>query len=225
MKITDVPFALLRFQYQLARLPLQLIEERVVARMDSEAPARLFYERSLGLLDTTVGNVLGAPEWEQRGEALMERSDQLRRAARLDAAATENIKQAGSNVKVTREAAAQEREDARAEKERDVKEARREAQDRKREAVETAEKRIAAGRKQADEAAAQRKGAVEAAKQEEEADIRAAERSVTAAADARLKDAQKQRGAAVSKRAQADRIEELADAKKEQRQAERSDKS
>jgi hypothetical protein len=223
MNITDVPFAVLRFQYQLARFPLQLIEDRVVARLDSEAPARLFYERSLGLLDTTVGNALGAPEWEQRGAALIERSDQLRRAARLDAAATENIKQAGSNVKVTRKKAAKEREDAHAEKVRDIQEARQDAQDRKRAAVESAEKRTAAGRKRADDAAAQRKGAVEAAKQQEEAEIRAAERSVTAAADAQLKDAQKQRGAAVSKRAEADRIEELADAEKEQRQAERED--
>ena len=31
MEITDVPFAVLRFQYQLARFPLQLIEEQVVA--------------------------------------------------------------------------------------------------------------------------------------------------------------------------------------------------
>jgi hypothetical protein len=223
MNIMDVPFAVLRFQYQLARLPLQLIEERVVARMDSEAPARLLYERSLGLLDTTVGNALGAPEWERRGAALIERSDQLRRAARLDAAATENIKQANSNVKVTREKAAQEREDAHAEKEREVKQARQDAQNRKRAAVESAEERIAAGRKQADQAAAQRKGAVEAAKQVEESEIRAAERAVTAAADAQLKDAQKKRGAAVSKRAQADRIEELADAEKEKRQAERTD--
>src|SRR5581483_3801898 len=112
MNITDIPFAVLRFQYQLARFPLQVIEDRVVARMDSEAPVRLFYERSLGLLDATVGNALGAPEVEQRGAALIERSDKLRRAARLDAAATENIKQADANVKVTREKAAKEKQDA-----------------------------------------------------------------------------------------------------------------
>jgi hypothetical protein len=219
MKITDVPFAVLRFQYQLARLPLQLIEDRVVARMGSEAPARLFYERSLGLLDTTVGNALGAPELEQRGAALIERSDELRRAARLDAAATENIKQAGANLKATREKAAQESEDARAEKERDVQAAREESQDRKRTAVETAERRIAAGRKQADEVGAQRKGAVEAAKREEEAEIRAAEETSTAVADARVNDAQEKRREAAKKAAQADRVEELADAEKEQRRS------
>ncbi|MGX9789241.1 IF2 family translation initiation factor [Mycobacterium sp. MMS18-G62] len=211
MNITDIPFAVLRFQYQLARFPLQLIEDRVVARMDSEAPARLFYERSLGLLDATVGNALGAPELEQRGAALVERSDELRRAARLDAAATENIKQADANVKVTREKAAEESEEAHAEAEREVQAAREEAQDRKRAAVESAEKRIGAVREQADDVAARRTSAVEVAKREEEAQIRAAERTVTTAADAQLKDAQEKRSEAAAKRAQADRIEELAD--------------
>ena len=39
MKITDVPMALLRFQYGLARFPLQVIEERVLPLIDSETPA------------------------------------------------------------------------------------------------------------------------------------------------------------------------------------------
>jgi hypothetical protein len=30
MKIAEIPFAVLRFQYQIARLPLQLIEDQVV---------------------------------------------------------------------------------------------------------------------------------------------------------------------------------------------------
>ena len=38
MTITKVPFAILRFQYQLVRFPLHVIEERVVARMGTEAP-------------------------------------------------------------------------------------------------------------------------------------------------------------------------------------------
>ena len=42
MKIIHTPLAVLRFQYGIVRLPLQMIEERVVARMGSEAPARLF---------------------------------------------------------------------------------------------------------------------------------------------------------------------------------------
>ena len=69
MEITDVPFAVLRFQYQLARLPLQLIEEQVVAGMSSEAPTRLFYERWLGGLDAAVGKMLADTDWA-RNDAL-----------------------------------------------------------------------------------------------------------------------------------------------------------
>jgi hypothetical protein len=102
MEITDVPFAVLRFQYQLARFPLQLIEEQVVAGMSSEAPTRLFYERWLGGLDAAVGKMLGDPDLEKRGAALIERSDALRRAAQLDATATQNQQRAGDELKAKR---------------------------------------------------------------------------------------------------------------------------
>jgi hypothetical protein len=210
MNITEVPFTVLRIQYELARFPLQLVEDRVFSRMDSQAPARLFFERSLGVLDVTAGNALRAETLKQRGAALIERSDELRRAARLEEAATDNIKAAAANVKATREKAATEQEEALADKVIDAETAREQAQDRKRAAVEAAEKRIAAGKERADEAAAQRASAVEAAKREEEAMIRAAEQSATAAADAKLQDAQDKRREAASAMAEADRIEELA---------------
>jgi hypothetical protein len=50
--------SVMRLQYRIVRFPLQIIEERVVARMGSAAPARLFYQRSLGLLGAAVGNAL-----------------------------------------------------------------------------------------------------------------------------------------------------------------------
>ena len=50
MKIAEIPFAALRFQYQIARIPFQLIENQMAARLYKEAPVRLFYERSLGTL-------------------------------------------------------------------------------------------------------------------------------------------------------------------------------
>jgi len=102
MEITDVPFAVLRFQYQLARIPLQLIEAQMAAWMGSEAPPRLFYERWLGGLDATVGKMLGDPDLQKRGGALIERSDALRRAAQLDATATQNQEQAADELKVKR---------------------------------------------------------------------------------------------------------------------------
>ena len=157
MEITDVPYAVLRFQYQLARFPLQLIEEQVVAGMGSEAPTRLFYERWLGGLDATVGKMLGDPDLEQRGAALTERSDALRRAAQLDATATQKQEQADNDLKAKRDKAIEDQNDARAVKEREVEEARTAAEERKRAAAEAAQKRTAAAKQQADEVAAQLK--------------------------------------------------------------------
>ena len=187
MEITDVPFAVLRFQYQLARIPLQLIEAQMAAWMGSEAPPRLFYQRWLGGLDATVGNLLGDPKLEKRGAALIEHSDALGRAAQLDATATRKHEQADDELKAKRDNAIRDQQDARAAKERQVKEA-----------------RTAAAKQQADDVAAQRKNSAEAAKREEQAKITAAEQTATAAAESKLKDAQATRSDAASKRAQAD---------------------
>jgi len=222
MEITDVPFAFLRFQYQLARLPLQLFGEQVVAGMSSEAPTRLFYERWLGGLDASVGKMLGDPDLEKRGAALIERSDALRRAAQLDATATQNQQQADNELKAKRDKAIEDQKDARAVKAREVEEARTAAEERKGAAAEAAQKRTAAAKQQADELAAQRMRSAEAAKREEQAKITAAEQKATAAAESKLDDAQAKRSDAASKRAQADQVEELANLEKEKRQSERA---
>nr|WP_090277363.1 IF2 family translation initiation factor [Mycolicibacterium komanii]CRL71728.1 hypothetical protein CPGR_02525 [Mycolicibacterium komanii] len=217
MSITAIPKAVLRFQYQVARVPLQLIDDRFVARMNDEAPARLFYERSLGLLDTAVGTALGDRELQKRGATLVERSDALRRAAELDAAADENVKQADRELKVTREKALQDKQTAFEETEAEARQARTEAQQRKRTAVEDAEKKIVESKKRADEIAAQRKKNVETAKRREEEQIQAAERSAAKAASVKMADAQDKRVDATVTRAQADKIEDLADAEKDKR--------
>ena len=222
MEITDVPFAFLRLQYQLARFPLQLIEEQVVAGMSSEAPTRLFYERWLGGLDAAVGKMLGDADLEKRGAALIERSDALRRAAQLDATATQNQERADDELKAKRGKAIEDQKDARAVKEREVEEARTAAEERKGAAEEAARKRTAAAKQQADELAAQRVTAAEAAKREEQAKITAAEQKATAAAESQLDEAQSKHSDAASKRATADRVEELAEVEKQKRQSERA---
>jgi hypothetical protein len=190
MKTTDVPFAVLRFQYQLARIPLQLIEAQMAAWMGSEAPPRLFYERWLGGLDATVGNLLGDPKLEERGGAHIERSDALDRAAQLDATATQKQVRADDELKAKRDNAIKDQKDVRAAKERQVKEAQSAAEQRKRAAARAAEKRTATARQQADDVDAHRKNSAEATKREGQAKITAAEQTATAAAESKLKDAQ-----------------------------------
>ncbi|KUI23097.1 IF2 family translation initiation factor [Mycobacterium sp. IS-1496] len=225
MKITDVPFAVLRLQYQVARFPLQVIEDRVVARLDSEAPARLFYERSLGMLDLAVGNALSAPDVEQRGAALLERSEALRRAAQLDATATEVQNQAEAELESTREQAAREKQQAEQDREREISEARQTAAERKQNAAQNAQKKAADAKEQADRVAAQRVKSAEAARRQEEAVISATEKSVEKVAQAKLDDAADKAGSAAAKRTQADRVEDLADTEKEKRQQERAAKN
>ncbi|OBB59468.1 IF2 family translation initiation factor [Mycobacterium sp. 852013-51886_SCH5428379] len=225
MKITDVPFAVLRLQYQFARFPLQVIEDRVVGRLDAEAPARLFYERSLGMLDLAVGNALGAPEVEQRGAALVERSEALRRAAALDTAATQTKEQADAELNQTREQAKREQQQAREEKQREVSEARETAQKRKQDAAEAAQKRTAAAKEQADAVAAQRVKSAEQVRKQEESEIRAAEKATEKIAEAKLGDAVDKKSEAAARRAKADRVEDLADTEKETRQAQNAAKN
>ena len=221
MKTTDVPFAVLRFQYQLARIPLQLIEAQMAAWMGSEAPPRLFYERWLGGLDATVGNLLGDPKLEERGGALIERSDALDRAAQLDATATQKQAQADDELKAKRDNAIKDQKGARAPKQRQVKESRTTAEQRKRAAAQAAEKRTAAAKQQADDVA-QRKNSAEAAKREEQAKITAAEPTATAPAESKLDDAQTTRSDTAGMSAQADQLEQLADVEKQKRQSERA---
>ena len=222
MRIIDAPLAVLRVQYRIARFPLQLIEQRVVARMGSEAPARLFYERSLGLLDAAMGNALGDRRLQRSGSALARRSDVLARAARLDAEADQAQQRSSADLKARSDEASEEQQDALAAKERKVEEARVAADERKRAAEEAAAQRTAAAKKQADDAAAQRTKSAEAAKREEHAKIRADEQKAAAAAKSKLDDAQAKRTEAGAKRAQADRIEDLADDEKRKRQSARA---
>lgn len=222
MRVTELPLAVLRFQYQFVRFPLQVIEDRVVARMGAEAPARLLYERSLGVLDATVGSALGDPRLERRGATLAEQSETLGRAAQLEQTAREKKAKADADLKASRDNTIADQEQARAAKRNATEEARSEAEQRKRAAAQGAQKRTAAAKQQVDELAARKIKSAEEAKRNEQARIRAAEQKAGAAAQAKLKDAQAKRGEAQGKRAQADRVEELADAEKQSRQAKRA---
>ena len=66
---------------------------------------------------------------------------------------------------------------------------------------------------------------VETAKRNDQNRVRAAEDKVVSSAKATLDDAQAQRSRAADKREQADRLEELADAEKKKRQAQRAGSS
>jgi hypothetical protein len=219
MSFADLSRTVLRVQYQVARIPLQLVEEQLVARLNSDARLRLFYERSLGVLDAVAGNVLDSPRLAQRGATKIERSEKLMRAADLDAVANATVAQANSELKDARGAATQAVEDARAEKAQEAKQARDTAEERKRAARQAADQRAGAAKKRADETAAQRKGAADTAKRVEHAVLRAEEKLAEVDAQAKLDDAKDNRSVATRKRVEADRLEALADEEKANRRS------
>ncbi|MDT5211678.1 MAG: hypothetical protein QOF67_4093 [Mycobacterium sp.] len=221
MRFADISRTALRVQYQIARIPLQLLDEQLMARLHADARLRLFYQRSLGLLDAAVGNVLDSPTLAQRGAAKIERTEKLMRAADLDAEANATIAKANSKLRNVRGAAAQAAEDAHAETAQAAKRAQDTADERKRAARQTAEQRADAAKKQADDSAAIRKGAADAAKQVEHTVIRAHEKLAEADAQAKLDDAQENRGVATRKRARANRLADLADEERAKRRSAR----
>ncbi|AKS35306.1 translation initiation factor, IF2 family protein [Mycolicibacterium goodii] len=217
MRITDIPIAVLRLQYQVARLPLQLIEDQVMTRLDPETPARLAYERSFGKLDATVGGVLGAADLAERGSALVERSNALQRAVQLEAEATRNTRQADAEFQEAQAEASEDLVEAHADREQTVKQARSTALQRKRAADQTSRKRAEAAKEKSDEVAAKRKQVVQTAKQRKDEVINTAEQAKTKAARAKLADAQDTRVEAAEKIVEADQIEEWAEAEKARR--------
>jgi hypothetical protein len=224
MAISDIPRAVLRAQYRLARMPLQIVEDRVMSRLDAEAPARLFYERSVGVLDVLAGRALGDAEVERRGTAVAERSAALGRAAQLDAEADAESRQASEEVTRARDDAASTQRAARERKQREQQDAVKTAAHRKATAAEAAADRAKADKKQADAAAQQRVQAAETRKKAAEKGIDAVEGARLAAANEQRDEAGGKRAAAQSTRARANQVEDLADAEKQKRQRARANK-
>jgi hypothetical protein len=225
MNLAEAPMAVLRFQYQLARIPLELFEQQVMTRLGTEAPARLLYERGLGTLDATVGKLLNDPELQRRGTALVDRSDTLARAAQLDASASATRRQAERKFEAIRVEVATDLEETTAATEQETIKAREDAEERKRAADQKAATRAAAVKKKADEAASERAEAAKATNRQKSAKITAVEQTKTQAAEAKLDDAQAKYAEAARKRAHADRVEELADVEKQNRKSNGADES
>ncbi|MBX5486580.1 hypothetical protein MHAS_04609 [Mycolicibacterium hassiacum DSM 44199] len=206
-----------RLGYQVVRLPLQVIEQQVMGRLNEQSPVRLSYERSLGLLDATAGHLLAAPEVRERGAALIRRSDALRRAGRLTAAADAGLAEANAEVRQAYRDAEHRQEHADETAEREVRAAREDAQRHRRTVVANTQRRVSAGVQRAGKVAAARKNTVEAQRRSRTDRIAAAEHAVTADADATLIEANAERAAAAGARAEADRVEQLAATEKRNR--------
>lgn len=219
MKITDLPFAVLRLQYRLARMPLQLIERRFVSRMDAEAPPRLYFERAVGTVDAAAGNVLRDTDLEESGINRIEKASVLGEASRLDDLASRQKQQAEDELADRRERAVSAPEEAKQEAQERISEARLTAEQRKQQAAQDAAVRAEQAKKQVDQAAEQKVAAVEKTRRNAENRSRAVETTKVSAAKEELDDAADKRRTAGEARQHAERLDELSDVEKEKRQA------
>lgn len=221
MRITDIPFAVLRFQYRLARTPLRLLENTVMTRVDNEAPAKLLYERAIGAVDASAGSFLRDSELEQAGIVRIEKAAALGEALRLDEVAAQKKQQAGDELREKREKAAAAPQEAGQEARQRAQNAQEKADKRTQDVAQSVASRTAEAKSEVDDAAAQRVEAAEKAKRSAQNRSKAAEKVVTSAADEELDEAASKRSAAAGARAHADRLEDFGETEKETRQAAR----
>ncbi|MEP7088497.1 MAG: hypothetical protein ABI776_00210 [Nocardioidaceae bacterium] len=70
--------------YEIARLPLVLVDHRLSDRLPETSGPRLTLDRTIGSVDKLAGTLLGNRDIAQRGADRLERSDKLMTAARLE---------------------------------------------------------------------------------------------------------------------------------------------
>ncbi|GEP32975.1 hypothetical protein NSZ01_07430 [Nocardioides szechwanensis] len=208
---------LVALPYELARLPLVLVDRSLSRRLAEDSPARATLDRTIGSADKLAGAVLRNGDLARRGVNRIERSDKLATAARLEQEAEARREQARDTAAAGRQEAARKRKAAQERAtsgldEADIAEVRG-----KQEAKARAEKTAAAKKAAADKRAAQRTATAEQRKQRVEAAAEAKLQAAEREAKDELAEARETKQSAAEARADAERLSDLTEAKKQER--------
>lgn len=206
---------LIALPYELARLPWTIVDSGLSDRMSETSGPRVTLNRAIGRADKLAGTLLGNRDIAKRGADRLERSDKLLSAVRLEQEATTRREQARETAAEGKRQAAQQRKAAQKKAasglaEADAAEARGKQQAKARAAKTASAKKSAADKRAADQTATaeQRKARVASAAE-------AKKRTAQRAAKAKLDDARETKQAAAETRADADRLSDLTEAKKD----------
>jgi hypothetical protein len=218
VNMTAVPRTVLHLQYQAVRLPVGVLDTRVLGSyLPADAPLRLAVQRVLGSLDTTAGRLLADQTLQRRGTALRERAAALTSAAQLERDAQHRRGQAEEQLTAAAGDASGRRAQARREHRDDVEQAIGDEQAAKRRVAEQAHTRAEAQEEQAQKAAAERLRGVDAQRSAKQTRIDAQQRQAAAEPTATLQAAAADRSDADKRRSDADRLNQLAAAESRQR--------
>lgn len=208
---------LISLPYELVRRPIALVDDQLSDRLSETSPPRVVLDRALGSADKLAGTVLRNRGIAERGAERLERSQKLVTAARLEEQADARREAAQDTVVTARQEADRKRKAAQERAESGLDEADTVEARGKQEATERAAKTASAKKTAADQRAAGKKTAAEQRQQRVASAAQARTRTAQKQAKAQLDDAREDQAAAAAARADAERLEDLTEAKKQQR--------
>ena len=210
--------ALLVLPYELARLPVAFVDDRLAAKLSESSTPRVTLDRALGSADKLAGALLGNRDIAQRGAERIERSRKLLTATRLEEEAEARLAQARETTAVGRRAAAEKRKAAQEHAAAGLDEAAAAEARGKQQARATAKKTASAKKAAATKRAASRTATIEQRKANTQSAADAKKRAAQRQAKDDLSDARRAQESAADAQADADRLSDLTEAKKQQRQ-------
>jgi hypothetical protein len=208
---------LIALPYELARLPLVIVENGLADRLPETSAPRVTLDRAIGSADRLAGSLLRNPDIARRGADRIERSEKLLLADHLEQEAATRREQARGTAAAGRRQAAQQRRTAQRRAASGLHEADAAEERGKREATVKAAKTAAAKKTAADKRAASRTATVEQRKRRVDSAAQAKKQAAQREAKAELDDAREIKQSAAESRADAERLSDLTEAKKQER--------
>lgn len=208
---------LIALPYEAARLPLTVIDRGLTSRLPESSAVRLTVDRTIGTADRTAGTLLHHDALTARGTARIERVDALVEAARLQKQAAERRAAAERVAEDGRREAEQKRQAAADRVASGITDSAKAEQKGKQQAARKAETKAAEKKVAADEVAARRTETVEQRKDRVASAAEAKKKAARTKAKAGLDEAKKAKKAATEAHADAEVLDDLVKAKKDER--------
>lgn len=210
---------LITLPYELARLPLVTLDERVFRQLPETSMPRVAVGRAIGSVDKLAGALLRNDKLASRGADRIERFDKLAEASRFEDHASARREAARDTAEKGRHEAAQKREAAAESALTGIAEAKKTEVQAKQQATTNAKKTAASKKATANKKAAKRTETVTQRKKRVDAAAEAKKKTARDDAKAGLNDARKSKEAAAEALADAEMLSDLTEtAKKERKQ-------
>ncbi len=203
--------------YEAARLPLRLLDQRVAGKLPETSGPRVTFDRTLGKVDQLAGSVLRNRDIAERGTARLDRVEKATTAARLEQQASTLRDKAQTVAESGIKQATQKRKAARQRVDEGFQEAETVEQRGKRKAAEDAASVASRKKAAAAQRAETRVNAAEERKKRVETAAESKKRISQKRAEVELDEARENAHEAAADRADAERLSELTEAKKQAR--------